>query len=83
MKKIVVLIIGVTMLLTSGCEQTSNQNQTQITLAAAASMKNVFENDLIPLFQSTHADISVVATFDASGKLQTQIEEGEIGRAHV
>lgn len=76
MKKLYVLILIFAILLLSGCETTSNNLETQITLAAAASMKNVFENELIPAFQSEHNNITVIATYDASGKLQTQIEEG-------
>ena len=76
MKKLYVLTLIFAILLLSGCETTSNNSVTQITLAAAASMKNVFENKLIPAFQSEHNNITVIATYDASGKLQTQIEEG-------
>ena len=44
-------------------------------LAAAASLKNAFEDKLIPMFKE-QTGISVTATYDSSGKLQTQIEEG-------
>ena len=47
-----------------------------LTLAAAASLKNAFENDLIPAFNSKYPDIKIAGTYDSSGKLQTQIEEG-------
>lgn len=45
-------------------------------VAAAASLRPAFENDLIPLYEETHPGVSVRGTFDASGKLQTQIENG-------
>jgi molybdate transport system substrate-binding protein len=76
MRSVFIQILIFAILLLSGCETTSNNSETQITLAAAASMKNVFENELIPAFQSEHNNITVIATYDASGKLQTQIEEG-------
>jgi len=47
----------------------------EIMLAAAASLKNVFEDELIPMF-TAKTGIAVTATYDSSGKLQTQIEEG-------
>jgi molybdate transport system substrate-binding protein len=48
----------------------------EILLAAAASLKNVFEKGLIPAFNKEYPGIKVTGTFDASGKLQTQIEAG-------
>ncbi len=48
----------------------------RILLAAAASLKNVFEEELIPMFQEQYPDITVTGTYDSSGKLQVQIEEG-------
>jgi molybdate transport system substrate-binding protein len=45
-------------------------------LAAAASLKNTFDNELIPLFEREYPNIKVDATYDSSGKLQAQIEEG-------
>jgi len=47
-----------------------------LTLAAAASLKNAFENDLIPSFKEKQPQITIEATYDSSGKLQTQIENG-------
>jgi len=47
-----------------------------ILVAAAASLKNCMEDELIPMFQDKHPNIKVEATYDSSGKLQTQIEEG-------
>ncbi len=49
---------------------------TNITLAAAASLKYVFDEQIIPMFEKEHPEIHVDATYDSSGKLQTQIEEG-------
>lgn len=48
----------------------------EILVAAAASLKNAYEEQLIPMFQEEHPDITVIGTYDSSGKLQAQIEEG-------
>ena len=48
----------------------------EILIAAAASLKNAFEEELIPMFQEQYPNIVVKGTYDSSGKLQTQIEEG-------
>jgi len=50
--------------------------QGEILIAVAASLQNAFEGDLIPLFNKEYPDVKIVGTYDGSGKLQTQIEEG-------
>lgn len=52
------------------------EEQTEILVAAAASLKNAYEEELIPMFREEHPEIAVTGTYDSSGKLQTQIEEG-------
>lgn len=47
-----------------------------ITVAAAASLRYSFEDELIPMFQKMHPWITVEGTYDSSGKLQRQIENG-------
>jgi molybdate transport system substrate-binding protein len=47
-----------------------------ILVAAAASLKNTFDNDLIPAFRSQYPWITVEATYASSGALQTQIQQG-------
>ncbi|MDR3304737.1 MAG: molybdate ABC transporter substrate-binding protein [Clostridiales Family XIII bacterium] len=47
-----------------------------IMIAAAASLQNAFDEELIPLFNESYPGITVTGTYDSSGKLQTQIEEG-------
>ena len=48
----------------------------EILIAVAASLQNAFEGDLIPVFNREYPDVKIVGTYDGSGKLQTQIEEG-------
>ncbi|MGD9559301.1 MAG: molybdate ABC transporter substrate-binding protein [Oscillospiraceae bacterium] len=53
-----------------------NHEPVTMLLAAAASLKDSFDSTLIPMFQEQYGWITVEGTYDASGKLQTQIEEG-------
>lgn len=48
----------------------------EIMIAAAASLQNAIEGELIPMFNAEYPGVRVIGTFDSSGKLQTQIEEG-------
>lgn len=47
-----------------------------ILVAAAASLKNAYEDELISMFEEQYPGVTVEGTYDSSGKLQTQIEEG-------
>ena len=58
-------------------EAAPEQNEpAAILVAAAASLKNAYDGELIPLFQAKYPWITVTGTYDSSGKLQTQIENG-------
>ena len=50
--------------------------ETEILVAAAESLKNAYEDKLIPMFEEANPGVTVKGTYDSSGKLQTQIEEG-------
>lgn len=52
------------------------QGETELLVAAAASLKNAYEDELIPMFQEKNPGVTVKGTYDSSGKLQTQIESG-------
>jgi molybdate transport system substrate-binding protein len=62
----------------AGPKQEKKAEETRVTLliAAAASLKNAFEKDLIPLFRQKYPHITIEGTYDSSGKLQAQIEAG-------
>ncbi|MDR1535878.1 MAG: molybdate ABC transporter substrate-binding protein [Planctomycetota bacterium] len=47
-----------------------------IMLAAAASLRYSLVDELIPAFRAKHPRITVEGTYDSSGKLQAQIENG-------
>ena len=68
----VMITAAVIMAIFSGC----SREKVTLTVAAAASLKNAFENDLIPAFTEKYPDIEISGVYDSSGKLQTQIEEG-------
>ncbi len=48
----------------------------EVNLAAAASLKNVFDDKLIPMFEEQYPGVKVTPTYASSGDLQTQIENG-------
>jgi molybdate transport system substrate-binding protein len=55
---------------------TSDVGEASILVAAAASLKNAYEEELIPMFEEQYPGVTVEGTYDSSGKLQTQIEAG-------
>ena len=82
-KRFAVLLALLTLsLLFAGCSQTSAPSASQtpgkktIMVAAAASLQKCFTDKLIPAFNAKYPDIAVQGTYDSSGKLQTQIEQG-------
>jgi molybdate transport system substrate-binding protein len=60
----------------AGGKKEADKPPVTILVAAAASLRNSYEKDLIPQFQQKYPWITVEGTYDSSGKLQTQIEEG-------
>ena len=57
-------------------EEKADRGEQSILVAAAASLKNAYEDKLIPMFEEQYPGVTVEGTYDSSGKLQTQIEEG-------
>ncbi len=56
--------------------ETAAQEPVTILLAAAASLQYSFKEELIPMFVEKYPHITVEGTYDSSGKLLTQIQEG-------
>jgi len=77
MKKRIILILTICCLILSFAS-CSNMNKTEgsITVAAASSLKNCLDDKVIPAFNAKYPNIKVQTTYDSSGKLQTQIEQG-------
>ncbi len=63
-------------LASTGCSNNAAAKESTITVAAAASLKNCIDGEVIPMFKEKNPGINILATYDSSGKLQTQIEEG-------
>ena len=57
-------------------EAKADLGEQSILVASAASLKNAYEDELIPMFEEQYPGVTVEGTYDSSGKLQTQIEEG-------
>lgn len=58
-------------------DEAAGENEAQtVTIAAAASLETCLRDELIPMFEKQYPEITVEGTYDSSGKLQTQIEEG-------
>ena len=60
----------------SSVAATEVAEETEILVAAAASLKHAYEDELLPMFEEQYPGVTVEGTYDSSGKLQTQIEEG-------
>ena len=60
---------------TNATNATNLDGQT-VNLAAAASLKNAFDEKLIPMFQEKYPGVTVTPTYASSGDLQSQIENG-------
>ena len=54
----------------------TNLDGQEVNLAAAASLKNVYDEKLIPMFEQKYPGVKVTPTYASSGDLQTQIENG-------
>lgn len=60
----------------AGNEIDNSEELVTILAAAAASLEYSFEEELIPMFEAMNPAIAVEGSYDSSGKLKTQIEEG-------
>lgn len=60
----------------SNSSNVEDKADTTILLAAAASLQNCLGDKIIPMFEEKYPNVKVEATYDSSGKLQAQIEEG-------
>lgn len=82
MRKYLPLFLGMVLsFLLVGCSQpdtsqeSGNENSTEITVAAAASLTDVME-EISEVYQEKNPEVKIVFTFGSSGSLMNQIEEG-------
>ena len=75
MKKILALLVLISMLfgLISGCAK--EEEKTEIIVFAAASMTETL-TELGNRYMADHPEISIIFNFDSSGTLKTQIQSG-------
>lgn len=83
---IIVLTLFLLTMVISGCQSkktgatkptdTAQPKQEKLLIAAAASLEYAFSEELIPAFEKQNENVTIKGIYDASGKLQTQIEEG-------
>ena len=76
MKRILQGSIGICILIAIcfGCQP--KEEKISLLISAAASLEYSLEEQIIPMFEELNPQIHVRGTYDSSGKLQTQIEEG-------
>ena len=73
----IIVIVGVAAYATGAFNgQSANLDGKEVQLAAAASLKNVYDDKLIPMFEEKYPGVKVTPTYASSGDLQTQIENG-------
>ena len=81
-KKILVIVIAIIAICCVGVWASGSLNTNksldgqQVNLAAAASLKNVYDEKLIPMFEQKYPGVKVTPTYASSGDLQSQIENG-------
>lgn len=62
-----------------GCGQEKKaapKQEVTVRIAAAASLEKAFVQKLIPLYTAKNSHVKIIGSYDASGKLQKQIEQG-------
>ena len=76
MKKLVTLLLALVMAFSlAACGGNKPAEKTQVNVFAAASMTETL-TEIEQKYEAAHSDIDLVFTFDSSGTLKTQIEEG-------
>lgn len=83
MKTVAIAIIAIVVIVAAGLYLTGSVgtsngdlNGQDVQLAAAASLKNVYDEKLIPMFEEKYPGVKVTPTYASSGDLQKQIENG-------
>ena len=75
-KGLSILLAGVMATSLFGCSSNKPKEEVKLTIAAAASLENAFEDELIPMFEKEYLNVTIEGVYDSSGKLQLQIEKG-------
>lgn len=73
---VIIAVIAVGLYATGSLGNFSSDASGEVNLAAAASLKNVYDDKLIPMFEEKYPGIKVTPTYASSGDLVKQIENG-------
>ena len=73
---VVLAVVGAAVFVSSSFAADNSLDGQEVNLAAAASLKNVYDEKLIPMFEEKYPGVKVTPTYASSGDLQTQIENG-------
>ena len=80
MKKTIALVLAALMCMTAACavpaEETEALAETEIIVFAAKSLNTVLDESIIPAFNELQPNVKITPSYDSSGTLMTQIEEG-------
>ena len=63
-----VLLAGVMVTSLFGCSSNEPKEQVKLTIAAAASLENAFEDELIPMFEKEYPNVTIEGVYDSSEK---------------
>ncbi len=75
MKKLHIFLFAALFILLTGCGANSNPNRTELTVSAAASLREALE-EAGKIYSNQNPDIKIVYNFGGSGSLQQQISQG-------
>lgn len=75
MKKLAVIFLALFVFLSISACNGNEDSSIEINVFAAASMTETLD-EIIELYKSVAPDVEIIATYDSSGTLKTQIEEG-------
>lgn len=73
---VIIAIIAVGLYASGSLNNSSDLNGKEVNLAAAASLKNVYDEKLIPMFEEKYPGVKVTPTYASSGDLVKQIQNG-------
>lgn len=73
MKKMILILLFA--ILMTGCEATADQNNVEITVSAAASLKDPLE-EIAMEYETENEDVKIILNMAGSGTLAMQIEQG-------
>ena len=65
-KGLSILLAGVMATSLFGCSSNKPKEEVKLTIAAAASLENAFEDELIPMFEKEYSNVTIEGVYDSS-----------------